>query len=447
MYKYVIVFCFFSAYSYATNDGILQKHTVDSIENSNEPPIIYSDTKVSNVNENNDSLVISRLNALNNISHINFSYNDIVQSYIDSYVLKNKSLISRMLSLSEYYFPIFEECLDKYDLPLELKYLSIIESALNPKARSKSGARGLWQFMYPTGKEYDLDVNSYIDERLDPYKSTEAACQYFVKLYDLFGDWHLVLAAYNGGPGYIQRKMISSGKDNFWDLRPYLRKETRNYVPTFITVSYLMNYPQTYDILPDSILIKLYETDTFSLNCQQSLSLLSHITCVSEEEIQRLNPSFKNNFFPKNTIISLPIEAVNDYLLNIEANKLYIDAINKKEVLLDEVRVVYRVEGGDYLGKIASRFRLKIHQIQKWNRLKSTKLSIGDKLVLYVATDVFEKINNIEASELEHIVQKGDTLWEIAQMYNGVSISEIKQLNNLKSNNLKPGSRIIIPKV
>ena len=447
MYKYVIVFCFFSAYSYATNDGILQKHTVDSIENSNEPPIIYSDTKVSNVNENNDSLVISRLNALNNISHINFSYNDIVQSYIDSYVLKNKSLISRMLSLSEYYFPIFEECLDKYDLPLELKYLSIIESALNPKARSKSGARGLWQFMYPTGKEYGLDVNSYIDERLDPYKSTEAACQYFVKLYDLFGDWHLVLAAYNGGPGYIQRKMISSGKDNFWDLRPYLRKETRNYVPTFITVSYLMNYPQTYDILPDSILIKLYETDTFSLNCQQSLSLLSHITCVSEEEIQRLNPSFKNNFFPKNTIISLPIEAVNDYLLNIEANKLYIDAINKKEVLLDEVRVVYRVEGGDYLGKIASRFRLKIHQIQKWNRLKSTKLSIGDKLVLYVATDVFEKVNNIEASELEHIVQKGDTLWEIAQMYNGVSISEIKQLNNLKSNNLKPGSRIIIPKV
>jgi len=434
-------------YSYATNDGILQKHTVDSIENSNEPPIIYSDTKVSNVNENNDSLVISRLNALNNISHINFSYNDIVQSYIDSYVLKNKSLISRMLSLSEYYFPIFEECLDKYDLPLELKYLSIIESALNPKARSKSGARGLWQFMYPTGKEYGLDVNSYIDERLDPYKSTEAACQYFVKLYDLFGDWHLVLAAYNGGPGYIQRKMISSGKDNFWDLRPYLRKETRNYVPTFITVSYLMNYPQTHDILPDSILIKLYETDTFSLNCQQSLSLLSHITCVSEEEIQRLNPSFKNNFFPKNTIISLPIEAVNDYLLNIEANKLYIDAINKKEVLLDEVRVVYRVEGGDYLGKIASRFRLKIHQIQKWNRLKSTKLSIGDKLVLYVATDVFEKINNIEASELEHIVQKGDTLWEIAQMYNGVSISEIKQLNNLKSNNLKPGSRIIIPKV
>ena len=447
MYKYVIVFCFFSAYSYATNDGILQKHTVDSIENSNEPPIIYSDTKVSNVNENNDSLIISRLNALNNISHINFSYNDIVQSYIDSYVLKNKSLISRMLSLSEYYFPIFEECLDKYDLPLELKYLSIIESALNPKARSKSGARGLWQFMYPTGKEYGLDVNSYIDERLDPYKSTEAACQYFVKLYDLFGDWHLVLAAYNGGPGYIQRKMISSGKDNFWDLRPYLRKETRNYVPTFITVSYLMNYPQTHDILPDSILIKLYETDTFSLNCQQSLSLLSHITCVSEEEIQRLNPSFKNNFFPKNTIISLPIEAVNDYLLNIEANKLYIDAINKKEVLLDEVRVVYRVEGGDYLGKIASRFRLKIHQIQKWNRLKSTKLSIGDKLVLYVATDVFEKVNNIEASELEHIVQKGDTLWEIAQMYNGVSISEIKQLNNLKSNNLKPGSRIIIPKV
>ena len=446
MYKYVIVFCFFSVYSYADNDCILQTHTIDSIEKSSKSSIIYSDAKISNVNEDNYSSVISRLDALNNISHINFSYNDIVQSYIDSYVLENKSLISRMLSLSEYYFPIFEECLDKYDLPLELKYLSIIESALNPKARSKSGARGLWQFMYPTGKEYGLDVNSYIDERLDPYKSTEAACQYFVKLHNLFGDWNLVLAAYNGGPGYIQRKMISSGKDNFWDLRPYLRKETRNYVPKFIAVSYLMNYPQKHGILPDSLVIKPCETDTFSLNCQQSFSLLSHITCVSKEEIQRLNPSFKNNLFPKNTIISLPIEVVNDYLLNAEANKLYIDAINKKEILLNEVRVVYRVEKGDYLGKIASRFKLKIHQIQKWNRLKSTKLSIGDKLVIYVATDIFEKVNNIEASEVEYIVQKGDTLWDIAQMYNGVSISEIKQLNNLKSNNLKPGLRIIIPK-
>ncbi|MBT7895466.1 MAG: LysM peptidoglycan-binding domain-containing protein [Flavobacteriales bacterium] len=447
MYKYIIIFLFISIYSYAEHDTILKINTTDSIKDSNYVDVIYKISYTNDTATDNDSLVLIRLKNLNNISHISFSYNDIVKSSIKSYSGNNKRLISRMLSLSEYYFPIFEECLDKYDLPLELKYLSIVESALNPEARSKSGARGLWQFMYPTGKENGLDVNSYIDERLDPYKSTEAACQYFVKLYDIFGDWHLVLAAYNGGPGYIQRKMISTGKDNYWDLRPYLRRETRNYIPKFIAVSYLMTYPQTYDILPDSLYIKKYETDTFKLNCQQNFSLLSYITCIPEEDIQYLNPSFKNNFFPENAIITLPIEAVNDYLLNIESNTLYIDAVNRKEILIDETRFVYSVKNGDYLGKIASIFGLKTHQIQKWNRLKSTKLNIGDKLTLYVANDILEKNNNLQASENEYIVQKGDTLWDISQMYNGVSISKIKQLNNLKSNNLKPGLRIVIPKV
>lgn len=447
MYKYIIIFLFISIYSYAEHDTILKINTTDSIKDSNYVDVIYKLSYTNDTAIDNDSLVLIRLKNLNNISHISFSYNDIVKSSIKSYSANNKRLISRMLSLSEYYFPIFEECLDKYDLPLELKYLSIVESALKPEARSKSGARGLWQFMYPTGKEYGLDVNSYIDERLDPYKSTEAACQYFVKLYDLFGDWHLVLAAYNGGPGYIQRKMISTGKDNYWDLRPYLRRETRNYIPKFIAVSYLMTYPQIYDILPDSLYIKKYETDTFKLNCQQNFSLLSYITCIPEEDIQYLNPSFKNNFFPENAIITLPIEAVNDYLLNIESNTLYIDAVNRKEILIDETRFVYSVKNGDYLGKIASIFGLKTHQIQKWNRLKSTKLNIGDKLTLYVANDILEKNNNLQASENEYIVQKGDTLWDISQMYNGVSISKIKQLNNLKSNNLKPGLRIVIPKV
>ena len=246
MYKYIIIFFFISICSYAEHDTILNINTTDSIKDSNYVDIIYKISSINDTAIDNDYLVLIRLKNLNNISHISFNYNDIVKTSIKSYEGNNKRLISRMLSLSEYYFPIFEECLDKYDLPLELKYLSIVESALKPEARSKSGARGLWQFMYPTGKEYGLDVNSYIDERLDPYKSTEAACQYFVKLYDIFGDWHLVLAAYNGGPGYIQRKMISTGKDNYWDLRPYLRQETRNYIPNFIAVSYLMTYPQIY---------------------------------------------------------------------------------------------------------------------------------------------------------------------------------------------------------
>ena len=419
------------------------------------------DSTAINLSENNDKLInenteylennevkiiTNRLQQLNNISSINYSYNKTVQSFIDAYLIKNKQLISRMLSLSNYYFPIFEQTLDKYDLPLELKYLSIVESALNPNARSKSGARGLWQFMYPTGKQYGLEVNSYIDERNDPFKSTEAACQYFVKLYDMFGDWNLVLAAYNGGPGYIQRKLISTGKDNFWDLRPFLRRETRNYIPSFVAVSYLMTYANEYNIRPDTLQIKLVPTDTFTINCQISFSLLSTITCVPIYEIKHLNPSYKNDIFPLYSKINLPLEHVNDYLLNYESNKVFVSAVNNKEILIDEIRHVYIAEDGDYLGKIASKYKLKVFQIKKWNRLKSSKLKIGDKLILYVSTSVLEDINRIEASELEYIVRKGDTLWEISQMYDGVSIPKIKQLNKLKSNNLKPGSRILIPK-
>ena len=262
----------------------------------------------------------------------------------------------------------------------------------------------------------------------------------------MFGDWNLVLAAYNGGPGYIQRKLISTEKDNFWDLRPYLRRETRNYIPSFVAVSYLMTYANEYNIQPDTLQIKLIPADTFTINCQISFSLLSTLTCVPTYEIKRLNPSYKNDIFPLNSKINLPLECVNDYLLNYEANKDFVTAVDNKEILIDEVRHVYIAEDGDYLGKIASKYKLKVFQIQKWNRLKSSKLKIGDKLVLYVSSSLLQDINRIEASELEYIVRKGDTLWEISQMYDGVSVSKIKQLNKIKSNNLKPGSRILIPK-
>ena len=447
MNRYLFLFSFFFLFFSLQNNVSLFAINLDSVAiNTSE-----NNDKLKNENteyfENNIAKIITnRLQKLNNISSINYSYHKTVHSFIDAYLIKNKQLISRMLSLSSYYFPIFEQTLDKYDLPLELKYLAIVESALNPNARSKSGARGLWQFMYPTGKQYGLEVNSYIDERRDPFKSTEAACQYFVKLYDMFGDWNLVLAAYNGGPGYIQRKLISTGKDNFWDLRPYLRRETRNYIPSFVAVSYLMTYANEYDIHTDTLQIKLVPTDTFTINCQISFSLLSTVTCVPINEINRLNPSYKNDMFPLYSKVRLPLECVNDYLLNFDSNKDYVTAVDNKEILIDEVRLMYTAEDGDYLGKIASKFKLKVFQIQKWNRLKSSKLKIGDKLVLYVSTSVLDDINRIEASELEYIVRKGDTLWEISQMYDGVSVSKIKQLNKLKSNNLKPGSRILIPK-
>ena len=447
MNRYLFLFSFFFLFLSLQNNVSLFAINLDSTSINTSENVDKLKNENTEYFENNKAQIITnRLQKLNNISSINYSYNKTVQSFIDAYLIKNKQLISRMLSLSSYYFPIFEQTLDKYDLPLELKYLAIVESALNPNARSKSGARGLWQFMYPTGKQYGLEVNSYIDERRDPFKSTEAACQYFVKLYDMFGDWNLVLAAYNGGPGYIQRKLISTGKDNFWDLRPYLRRETRNYIPSFVAVSYLMTYANYYDIHPDTLQIKPVPTDTFTINCQISFSLLSTVACVSIHEIKRLNPSYKNDMFPLYSNVNLPSDCVNDYLLNFESNKDFVTAVDNKEILIDEVRFLYIAEDGDYLGKIASKFKLKVFQIQKWNRLKSSKLKIGDKLVLYVSTSVLDDINRIEASELEYIVRKGDTLWEISQIYDGVSVSKIKQLNKLKSNNLKPGSRILIPK-
>jgi len=421
MKKVIIFFLFFSFNLNAFNDQLNEKQ--------------------------NQKLIQLGIDSLNTISTINFEYNSFVKLYMDSYLTKDKQLISKMLALSKYYFPIFEQKLDKYNLPLELKYLSVVESSLNTRAKSFSGALGLWQFMYPTAKEYGLRVTSYIDERLDPLKSTEAACKYFLKLYDLFGDWNLVLAAYNGGPGYIQRKMISTGHDNYWDLRPHLRTETRNYVPKFIAITYLMEFYKNYNFPIDSLDISLLDSDTIQIDYQINYKTLSRLTCLSEEEISYYNPSFKNNVIPKGTTIVLPRNNIQDFYLNYNPYKVFVQAVDDKTILLDETLINYPVVAGDYLGKIASNYNLKIYQIQDWNNLKTTKLNIGDNLFLYVSDDHLKKLNDIKPSSKSYIVQKGDTLWDIAKMYAGVSVSKIMKLNNLKSNNLKPGSTLVIPKI
>ena len=421
MKKFLIFFLLYSFNLHAFNDQLNEKKNQNSIN--------------------------LRVDSLNSISTINFEYNSFVKLYIDSYLIKDKKLISKMLAISKHYFPIFEQKLDKYNLPLELKYLSVVESSLNTRAKSPSGALGLWQFMYPTAKEYGLRVTSYIDERLDPFKSTEAACKYFIKLYDLFGDWNLVLAAYNGGPGYIQRKMISTGHDNYWDLRPHLRTETRNYVPKFIAITYLMEFHKNYKFSIDTLDIALLNSDTIQIDYQINYKTLSKLTCLSEEDISYYNPSFKNNIVPKGSTIVLPKSNIDDYYLNYQEYKVFTQAVDDKEILLDETLINYSVVAGDYLGKIASNYNLKIYQIQNWNNLKSTKLNIGDNLFLYVSDGLLKKINNVKPSNKSYTVQKGDTLWDIAKMYAGVSVSRIKKLNKLKSNNLKPGSKLIIPKI
>ena len=402
--------------------------------------------KIENQNINQENTYKKRLFLLDEKTPMDLQYNEKVKPFIENYLGVNVKLIERMLALKELYFPLFEQTLDKYGLPMELKYLAIVESALNPKAKSSSGATGLWQFMYLTGKQYDLRVTSYMDERQDPYKSTEAACKYFVKLYEMFGDWNLVLAAYNGGPGYLQRKINSVGTYNFWDLHPHLRRETRNYIPTFIAVNYVMNFYDNHGVLPAKNSVNVLSVDTLNIKKQVDVATLSKILCVNKETINYLNPAYKKDIFPKNAILILPDFAVVDFLDNAEANYVFIEAVDNKEILINEERIVYQVERGDYLGKIARNYGVQVFELKKWNNLRSTKLNIGQELVLYVKEDLDNNKKNKHKSKNEYVVQKGDTLWEIAKKHNGVSIWKIKSLNNLETDKLMPGTKILLPK-
>ena len=451
MRKIIFLIVFIPYFAFANSDSLAlakplnSNSTTDSIFNEPIFENVAEQEKEQVSSLKKENIIAWRLKQLDKKTPMDLAYNEKVQVFIDSYLGRNKALISRMKGLTPYYFPMFEQQLDKYDLPLEFKYLAIVESALNPKARSRSGASGLWQFMYPTGKQYGLEVTSYMDERQNPMKATIAACEYFVKLYDTFGDWNLVLAAYNGGPGYLQKKISSVGTSDFWELYPHLRKETRNYVPTFIAVNYAMNYAIEHGISVEEPKIDLSDTDTITLKKQVEQKVLIELLCVNSETINYLNPSYKKEVYPKGAVLVFPANSVNDFKLNETTNYAFIDAVDKKEILIDEERIIYRVHKGDYLGRIAKAHKVHVFEIKQWNNLKSTSLDIGDKLVIYVKKGNSKAPEKLASSKNEYTVQKGDTLWGIAQKYEGLSVWKIKSLNNLESDNLKPGTKILIP--
>ena len=334
-----------------------------------------------------EKIIAKRMYLLDQSSPMDFTFNDITSFYIDRYLTRDVKLVSRMLGISSLYFPMMEQQLDRFQIPLELKYLAIVESALNPKARSRSGATGLWQFMYATGKEYNLNVTSYIDERQNPLKSTIAACEYFQVLYSIFGDWNLVLAAYNGGPGYLKRVMAKTELSDYWDLRPHLRKETQGYVPKFIALTYAMTFYKEHNIEVFDSNIKINERDTFSFQQQVPYYLLSDMFCVDVEILNYLNPSFKSELLPKGDVICLPKEVIMDIVVNESHFYDYLLKVESKEILVNEIRLVYIVKKGDYLGKISKQYKLSISEIKKWNKLHSDNLSIGDKLILYISDE------------------------------------------------------------
>jgi len=353
-----------------------------------------------------DSVYRSRLECLPNV--IPMPYNDVVRGFIEMYVKRRPRQVASLKRVSEFYFPIFEDKLGEYGLPLELKYLAVIESALNASARSHAGAAGLWQFMPATGRTYGLEVNSLVDERLDPYKSTEAACRYLRTLYRLYGDWHLALASYNCGPGNVNKAIArSGGKRDFWSIYPWLPRETRAYVPIFIAANYALNYADLHGICPDTIyeggklkqkdVLMSMRTDTIHTDRRQHLEQTAGVLGLPMAELRRLNPAYLKDVVPggKEYTLVLPVDYAAAYiqyqdtivaykadsLLNKQAQQ--IAAAQKSTssgTYTSGGTTYYKVKKGDTLGAIAKRYGVSVKQIQRWNNLKSTNIQIGQKL-------------------------------------------------------------------
>ena len=410
-----------------------------------------------------DSMYAERMEYLNSETPMNLAYNSIVKNYIDLYTERRRSQVSRMLGTAQYYFPLFEATLDKYDMPLELKYLAIVESALNPRAKSRAGAKGLWQFMYATGKMYGLTTNSYVDDRYDPIKATEAACQFMTSLYKTYGDWNLVLAAYNSGPGNVNKAIRrSGGKRDYWHLRPYLPRETAGYVPAFIAVNYVMSYASEHHLYPEPYYYTYHKVDTLEMKEMITFELISEYANVSISELELLNPAYVHNVVPhvkgKRYFLVLPKEAHGMFAANEDT--IYalakIDVEQKKTVLPEMTdntqKQIHRVKSGESLGLIAGRYKVRVSDIKRWNGLKSDMIRVGQKLVIYPKNYVAPSTSSTRGKEFlvpagpkeEYTVQRGDTLYDIANGFNGISADQIISWNALKSTSLKPGMKLVI---
>ncbi len=335
-----------------------------------------------------------RLKHLDNTTPFFIEYNPILENVINSYLKYRKKYYPRLMAKAEYYFPMFEKYLDQFDIPLEMKYLAIVESALNPKARSRVGARGLWQFMYLTGRQYKLNVSSYVDERQDPIKATIAACRYLSDLYNIFGDWDLALAAYNSGPGNVSKAIKrSGGYRNYWNLRQYLPRETAGYVPAFYATLYIFKYAKEHGLAPENPPIYHFATDTIQVKRTISFDQISLKTGIDTEMLEFLNPAYKLDIIPyvkgKNYAVTLPRNATVKFLSKEKEIYALADADDaKREKPLPKYlelnrRIRYKVRSGDYLGKIARKYGVRVSQIKKWNRLRNSNLKIGQRLTIF----------------------------------------------------------------
>ncbi len=406
-----------------------------------------------------DTIVARRIEALNAETPIDLVFNRDVAKYIRVYVERKPMLTSRMMGLADLYFPLFEEILDRYNMPLELKYLAVVESALNPTAGSWAGAKGLWQFMYGTGKVYDLKVSSYVDDRYDPYKSTIAACEHLTDLYNMYGSWSLALAAYNSGAGNVNRAIRKAGGvKNYWVIQPYLPRETRGYVPAFIAVNYVMNYACEYDIFPEGTFYHYSQIDTVMVRDVLAFDQVNEVLGISVEDLKFLNPAYKLNVIPatngKEYVLRLPVDYMDDFLNNEQTifNYKTEKGLEREQMLAQikkaQERTIHVVRSGENLGLIAKKYHCSVSKIKSWNNLRSNMIRPGQRLVVYprgayYADAPASSSSSAKAKNGSYTVKKGDNLGKIASS-NGISVSQLKAWNNIKGNTIHPGQKLVI---
>jgi membrane-bound lytic murein transglycosylase D len=451
---------------------------------------LTEDIQTINIDEKVDyelptELLKARLQAMDEKSPFHIEYNQGLENIIKSFLKNRKRSFERLMAVSEYYFPLFEEAFDKQNVPLEIKYLAVVESALNPKAVSRVGATGLWQFMYQTGKQYGLKIDSYVDERSDPLKASEAAAQYMKNMYAIFGDWDLVLASYNSGPGNVAKAIRrSGGQQNYWNIRKNLPQETQGYVPAFLATMYIYEYHKEHGIKPERAPIKHFATDTVMVKRQMSFKQISELIDIPVAQLQILNPSYKLNVVPsyrdQNHYLRLPQDKMAVFTSNESKIYAYVDReANLREMPFQIVRPIvsqdsvntfqrlaqakvryYRVKRGDNLSTIAKKYDVAVDDLKKWNNIKGNEVAYGKNLKIN-GTEAEQKSTAVAKVEIDkkgiqkdsvaattasfYVVQKGDNLSNIAKKFN-VTVADIQDWNKLTNNNVQLGVSLQVVK-
>lgn len=442
-----------------------------------------------------DSLYISRIRKINSVIFLPF--NSIVRNHIEVYTIRQRDKFSAVLGLKDYYFPMIEDVFDSYGIPVELKYMAVIESALNPSVvNGRSGATGMWQFMYSTGKMYGLTINSVVDERRDPLKATHAAAKYLRDLYKVYDDWVLVIAAYNCGPGNVNKAIRRSGnKKDYWDIYYRLPRETRGYMPMYIAAAYGINYYPEHKIVPMPLNIPV-STDTIIVNKDIHLSQISAVMGIPLGELRALNPQYKTGLVPgssKPYALTLPMNHLGDFIdLNDTIRGYKPDVyLNRATQISDPTRTAmltpdikgktklsYVVQDRDNLGYISEWYNVGLSDLRYWNNINKNTIRVGQKLAIYVdpkKSEYYSKIGSLSFAEkqalagkpatsnsitasvqppvetegefITYTVKNGDTIWDIAKAFDNVSTTEVLALNNITdASKIKPGQKLKIRK-